>query len=256
MPQGNAKARPEDDAIDRRRLGTYLNDHLMGATAGGRVARRSAEANAGTEYGRVLSWLADEIDEERETLRRVMAALNLPENPFKKLTGVLLERAGSLKLNGQIVGYSPLSRLLELEGLVIGVLGKRCLWQTLEVRATKEPARGAFDLPHRQARAGGQLSRVGQLRLDARLPAFESTPAPSRASERTSTGARSSATKDTSHTTGQPLPPLRPTFDLSRASKRDGGAERRTGEERRQRMIFTSAAADRRSGTDRRSSSP
>ncbi len=141
MPQGNAKARPEDDAIDRRRLGTYLNDHLMGATAGGRVARRSAEANAGTEYGRVLSWLADEIDEERETLRRVMAALNLPENPFKKLTGVLLERAGSLKLNGQIVGYSPLSRLLELEGLVIGVLGKRCLWQTLEVLATKEPAR-------------------------------------------------------------------------------------------------------------------
>jgi hypothetical protein len=37
-----------------------------------------------------------------------------------------------LKLNGQLRGYSPLSRLDELELLQIGVAGKRRLWRALE----------------------------------------------------------------------------------------------------------------------------
>ena len=41
------------------------------------------------------------------------------------------EKLGRLKLNGQLRGYSPLSRLIELEGLLIGISGKIGLWQTL-----------------------------------------------------------------------------------------------------------------------------
>jgi len=42
------------------------------------------------------------------------------------------EKLGRLKLNGRLRGYSPLSRLLELEMLHIGITGKLELWQALQ----------------------------------------------------------------------------------------------------------------------------
>lgn len=247
MAEGTHAARSgERDELDRGRLGTYLNDHLAGATLGARVARRSADANSNTEYGRALRWLADEIDEDRRVLKQVLAALELPENPFKKLTGVLLERAGALKPNGRITSYSPLSRLLELEGLMVGAMGKRCLWQTLEVVAALEPALDDFDFAELQARAGRHVSRLGQLRLDARLPAFQR---PLSAGPQGHRGAWSRT--QTSHTThGSDRPESAPRPGESPVSYL--GEERRSGAERRQRLIFTSAAADRRSGAERR----
>jgi hypothetical protein len=44
---------------------------------------------------------------------------------------VVAERLGLLKLNGRIVNYSPLSRVLELEGLGLLVAFNGSLWRTL-----------------------------------------------------------------------------------------------------------------------------
>ena len=64
---------------------------------------------------------------------------------MKPAVAWIAEKAGRLKLNGQIRGYSPLSRLVELEGLEVGVTGKRSLWQALS-RAFLDDARLAgFD---------------------------------------------------------------------------------------------------------------
>jgi hypothetical protein len=41
------------------------------------------------------------------------------------------EKVGRLKFNGQIKGYSPLSRLVELEGLATGIESKQSLWLAL-----------------------------------------------------------------------------------------------------------------------------
>ena len=40
-------------------------------------------------------------------------------------------RSGRLKPNGQLTGYSPLSRVVELEGLALGITGKLALWKAL-----------------------------------------------------------------------------------------------------------------------------
>ena len=42
------------------------------------------------------------------------------------------EKVGRLKPNGQIRGYSPLSRFLELETLSVGISGKLALWRSLQ----------------------------------------------------------------------------------------------------------------------------
>ena len=53
-----------------------------------------------------------------------MDDLEIRTDPVKDAGGWLLEKAGRLKLNGQLKGYSPLPRLVELEGLALGVTAK------------------------------------------------------------------------------------------------------------------------------------
>lgn len=122
----------EDDMPDRQRLGIYLNDHLAGAIAGTELAKRSANNNKGSELGEFLSQLAEDIDHDRRSLEHVMKVLDIKKNPAKEVAAWLSEKAGRLKLNGQVIGYSDLSKLVELEALSLGVKGKQCLWQSLK----------------------------------------------------------------------------------------------------------------------------
>lgn len=147
------------------RLSTYLNDHLGGATAGLELAKRSRGANKGTELGEFLAKLTDEIDEDRETLRSLMRTLAIGEDHLKKAAGWSLEKVGRLKPNGQLRGYSPLSRLIELEGLTSGVSAKRSMWLNLERLAERDERLAAFGLPELLARADRQLAQLEQQRV-------------------------------------------------------------------------------------------
>ena len=109
--------------LERKLLGIYLNDHLAGSTVGVELARRAASQNEGTDYGDVLARVAAEIDEDREALQHLMEALEVKRDHPKVLAGWVAEKLGRLKPNGQILGYSPLSRLVELETLAFGITG-------------------------------------------------------------------------------------------------------------------------------------
>ncbi|HUC01179.1 MAG TPA: hypothetical protein VMS11_15280 [Solirubrobacterales bacterium] len=78
-----------------------------------------------------LRRISAEIEADRETLEDVLDRLGVSRDRVKPVGAWLLERLGRLKLNGHLRGYSPLSRLLELEGLAIGIAGKTELWRTL-----------------------------------------------------------------------------------------------------------------------------
>jgi hypothetical protein len=75
------------------------------------------------------------------------------------------EKLGRLKLNGQLTGYSPLSRLVELELLYVGISGKLRLWGALELAVGK--AQPEFDFAQLAERAVAQRGRVEELHLDA-----------------------------------------------------------------------------------------
>ena len=120
-------------------LAIYLNDHLAGATAGVEVARRAARQNDGSEYGEFLHGLAAELEAHRRQLENVMDRLGISRDQLKVGAGWLAEKLGRLKLNGRLIEYSPLSRVVELEGLTLGTQGRIGLWRTLAAAAPDEP---------------------------------------------------------------------------------------------------------------------
>ena len=148
-------------------LPIYLNDHLAGATAGRELARRTAASNRGTSYGAFLERLAQEVDEDRRALLELMRALDVGVDRVKVIAAWTLEKPGRLKLNGRLRGYSPLSRLLELEVLALAVRGKLALWIALQRFAEHEPRLAAADLAGLIERAQRQLAGLEEHRLQA-----------------------------------------------------------------------------------------
>ncbi len=146
-------------------LGIYLNDHLAGATVGLDLAKRTLRENHGTTFAPLLEKLTAEIGDDRETLQQVMARLGIPPSRIKVAAAWAAEKLGRLKLNGQLRGYSPLSRLLELEGLMIGIDGKRALWLSLDQLSDRRLAE--FDFQQLAADATSQRKRLEPSRLAA-----------------------------------------------------------------------------------------
>jgi hypothetical protein len=147
-------------------LAIYLNDHLAGATAGVELARRLRASNeADPSFGPELAEICAEIEADRETLVAIMDRLGVGQSRIKPIAAVFAERLGRLKLNGRLWGYSPLSRLDELELLQLGVTGKRRLWRALE--HTHSGDLSGFDLGALAERATGQLRRLEALHLKA-----------------------------------------------------------------------------------------
>jgi hypothetical protein len=165
-------------------LGIYLNDHLAGATMARELARRAASSNRRSNYGGFLDRLAREVDEDRDTLLAIMRALGTSIDQLKVLGGWGAEKLGRLKLNGRLLGYSPLSRVIELEALVLGVRGKLGLWRALELLTPERPELGRFDLSHLLARAERQLDELETHRLQAAAEAFGGKPEPAGGSSR------------------------------------------------------------------------
>jgi hypothetical protein len=159
------KARPES-----RYLSIYLNDHFAGSVMGVELARRISGHHEGTEAGRVLAAVRDEIEADQETLKRLIERLGFEQSRLKPAGAWVLERLGRLKLNGQLRGLSPLGRMVELEELGAGITGKMMLWRALE-RSLGQTVPG-FDFAALAARAESQRERVEALRLDGATEAF------------------------------------------------------------------------------------
>jgi hypothetical protein len=156
-----------------RLLAIYLNDHLAGSTGGLELARRALGANRGTPFEAPLERLATEIAEDRDALVDVMDRLGVGRDPIKVIAGWAAEKAGRLKLNGSLTGYSPLSRVLELEMLGLGVEGKRAMWRALRELAATDARLEGVDLDELARRAERQRRLIEQQRLRAATIAVE-----------------------------------------------------------------------------------
>jgi hypothetical protein len=152
-------------------LRTYLQDHHAGSTVGLELARRAASSNEGNDYGTELARIADEIAEDRETLEQVMERLGVKASTIKDAAGWTAEKLGRLKPNNSLLSYSPLSRVVELEGLVLGVTGKVALWESLRT-AVGESVDG-IEFERLAGRAADQRSRLERLRKRAATEAFQ-----------------------------------------------------------------------------------
>ena len=153
-------------AVDKKLLGIYLNDHLAGATVGRELAKRALGSNRDSELGAFLERLLGEIVEDRETLLDLMRAVGVGVDPVKRLVPLVGERIGRLKLNGSLFSYSPLSRLVELEALSLGVEGKLSMWVSLGALPQDGGLEG-FDFGALADRARAQRRGLEEQRVEA-----------------------------------------------------------------------------------------
>jgi hypothetical protein len=167
-------------------LKTYLQDHHAGATVGVELARRAAGSNSDNDYGSELEAIADEIAADRESLERVMEVLDVKPSTIKDAAGWTAEKFGRLKPNNSLLSYSPLSRVVELEGLMLGVTGKLALWEAL--RTVLGDRLEDVDLGTLADRALDQRARLKEMRLEAVAEAFATDQSESANARRASPG--------------------------------------------------------------------
>jgi hypothetical protein len=158
--------------IDHHLLGVYLNDHLSGATGGVELFRRAASAQTRTANRSALQELLAEVIEDRQTLEQIMQNLEVPVRRYKVAGGWALEKVGRLKLNGTVLRRSPLSDVVELEGMRIGVAAKDALWLLLHRLSADEPRLDPTLLERLHDRAVTQLDKLEELRLTTAATAF------------------------------------------------------------------------------------
>jgi hypothetical protein len=151
-------------------LETYLQDHRAGAEVGSDLARRMHEENKGTQYEDFLGHIAEEIEEDIAVLEQIMDRFDVSRDGLKTAVAKVGEKLGRLKPNNQLTGYSPLSRVLEFEGLRTGVQGKLSLWDSLLEIAPFEDRLDAEEMAGLVTRAEAQLKG---LRVHHRLSARE-----------------------------------------------------------------------------------
>jgi hypothetical protein len=166
--------------MERNLLAIYLNDHLAGATVGVEMARRTLNSNGDNDLGEFLRRLTAEVEDDRQTLRAVMRELGVSADRAKQAAAWGSEKLGRLKPNGRLVGYSPLSRVVELEFLSIGITGKLGMWRVLQ-RVLDKPLTSA-DLVSLIERAERQRTEVDEYRIRAAAEAFRAEPSSARMS--------------------------------------------------------------------------
>ncbi|HEX7307975.1 SRPBCC family protein [Lentzea sp.] len=145
-------------------LGIYINDHLAGATAGSELARRISRTHP------ELRVLADDLEADRKELLDFMREVGVEARPHKAALGWLSEKAGRLKLNGRVLGRSPLSDVLEQEGLRVVIEAKAAMWRTLRTLRSFDEER----LERLGRRAAEQAELVDAYRVRQVPKAFHS----------------------------------------------------------------------------------
>ncbi|MEV4314241.1 hypothetical protein [Actinocrispum sp. NPDC049592] len=156
-----------------RYFAIYLNDHLAGAVAGTELAHRLAAAEPDIP---MLRTVADEISADQQALRNIMARLNVPVRSYKTWAAWAMEKVARLKPNAHLTSRSPLSRVLELEMLRLGVEGKAAGWRSLRARAHHDDRLDPGRVDELLKRAEQQRDQLEELRIQAAADAFGGHP--------------------------------------------------------------------------------
>jgi hypothetical protein len=154
-------------------LEIYLNDHLAGASAAIQLIERLQSDHAEERHATELARLHNEIEDDIETLRSILDAVESRHHLVKHAAAQVLEQLSQVKLSKVATGSLELTRLLELETLYLGVHGKRALWRSLRAIGSNGPL-ASYDFDGLIDRANSQLEALDRLRIDAATTALGS----------------------------------------------------------------------------------
>ena len=157
-------------------IATYLKDHLAGGVAALELLEQLEEGHTGTPLERFFAELRADVAADRQELEAVMGRLKIDESRARKATAWLTEKVTELKLRFDDPAGGPLRLLEALEGLSLGIEGKRGLWRALAATAEDAPWLRVADYDRLIERAEEQRSRVEKLRLETARTALVAAP--------------------------------------------------------------------------------
>ena len=146
-------------------LDSYLNDHVAGSVSALEVIDHWVDVHKGKPLVRFFIEIKKEIKADQDVLRAVMRTLGIKESKVRKAGAWAAEKVGRARLI--VAGDEPgsLGLVLALEGLIMGVTGKKLMWRSLA--ASKLPRLDSYDFEQLQHRAEQQVQRIELERLSA-----------------------------------------------------------------------------------------
>jgi hypothetical protein len=156
-----------------KELPSYLNDHLAGSVGAVELIEHWAKLHEGKPLGDFFRDIKAGIRADQEKLRDVMRSLGVDESSVRKAGAWVAEKAGRARLI--IAGDKPgrLGLVLTLEGLIMGVTGKKLLWRALAT--ANLPQLNGYNFEELQRRAEQQIERIEAERMRAVVEAFAGT---------------------------------------------------------------------------------
>ena len=152
---------------DDHLLAIYLNDHLAAATGGVELFRRVSRSGTDVKTVAELTALTDEVVSDRDALRLLMRRLSIEERRPMEALGWFGEKLGRLKPNGRLLSRSPLSDVIEMEGLRLSVQSKLGCWRVLRTLADHDPRIATREMDALIGRAEEQARRIDVLHHQA-----------------------------------------------------------------------------------------
>jgi hypothetical protein len=149
-----------------RSLALYLQGHHGAGRAAVAAVRRQAAIEPGSEVGRLLARLGDEVVEDLATLRDVMARLGVRPSRLHDAGARLGAGVGRWTLRAHRPGPHQ-ARLVGLESLSLGIEGKLRLWLALREVVAGDRRLDGVDLDALIARAEQQRGDLEPHRLGA-----------------------------------------------------------------------------------------
>ncbi|PYL65251.1 MAG: hypothetical protein DMF25_04265 [Verrucomicrobia bacterium] len=153
-------------------LASYLNDHLAGSVAAIELLDHLIKEQSGQRLEKFLVDLRDDIRIDQEVLQNLIGKLDLEESSMRKVSAWVVEKIGRVKISFGGDEAEDLGLLQALEGLALGITGKKLLWRALgTVERDLSPLQGV-DLARLEQRAVDQFERVEKERLYLSREAF------------------------------------------------------------------------------------
>jgi hypothetical protein len=156
-----------------KELASYLNDHLAGSVSALELIAHWVDVQKGKPLGAFFAETEREIKADQDKLRDIMRSLGIEESKVRRASAWVAEKLGRARLI--IAGDEPgsLGLVLTLDGLIMGVTGKKLAWRALA--ATNLPQLDGYDFEKLQRRAEQQIERIEAERMRAVLVAFAGT---------------------------------------------------------------------------------
>ena len=145
-------------------LAVYLHDHLAGSSFAVELLEKLASEFAGTPSGEVARELLEQVQIDRNTLEQLIAKVGKANPDLYDALGWIAERVSRIKLKHD--DPAGIGAFEAFETISLGILGKRALWEALQVRQNADTRVAGLDYPALIARAEQQFQKANQYRLE------------------------------------------------------------------------------------------